>query len=327
MESQPHSTRLNEGNQISRVRGAASGSSMRRRALVLVLASVVIWSRIAWCDSLEAHLTAPHETLSLDEPVIASLLVRNTGGESTYLFLDHLGKRSVNVNVVDAEGDSHYVTANDARTCVDCLYFPASSDPFGSGEEVEVPLVLDRWHRFSTAGKYEVHVELQRQAVVDIFAVRPEQVEEDGAGIPFLPISDHEEAWLKEPVLRSNAVTINIGPRDEARLRKVAGDLLEAAEAGAYSAALALTRMVDPIAVPALADLIRLDGSYQVEALITIMQIGSPEAVDVLLHLEPSGDVLTREHIRGALREIALNPSADPVARRRAAKAIETARD
>ena len=319
--------RSNEGGQKRCGYGIAIGWPVRRRALVLVLLSVVIWSRIAWCGSLEMYLTGPHETLSLDEPVIASLLVRNTGGESTYLFLDHLGKRHVNVNVVDAEGNSHYETANDARTCVDCLYIPVGSDPFGSGEEVEVPLVLDRWHSFSATGRYEVYVELQRQAFVDIFAVRAEQVEEDRDGIPTLHVSDHDGAWLEEPVLRSNTVTINIGPRDEARLRRIASDLLEAAESGEYSAALALTRMVDPIAAPALADLIRLDGSYQVEALIAIMQTGSSEAVDSLLHLEPSGDVPTQAHVRNALRDIALNPSADPAARQRAAKAIEAARD
>ena len=287
---------------------------------------ITILSRIAWCDSLEVHLTAPHETLSSNEPVIASLLVRNTGGESAYLFLDHLGRRNVNVNVVDVERNSHYVTAEAAETCVDCGYFPIVRS-IGSGEEVEVSLVLDRWHRFNAVGKHEVYVEIQREAVVDIFTVFEERVEEDRDGIPFLQISDHDSSWLEEPVLRSNTVTINIGPRDEARLRTVAGDLLEAAEAGEYSAALALTLMVDPIAVPALADLIRLDESYQVEALIAIMQTGSPEAVDALLHLEPSGDVLTQAHVRNALRDIALNPSADPVARQRAATAIEVARD
>ena len=312
---------------MRRARGTASGWPMRRRALVIVLASVAIWGRIAWSDSLEVHLAASHETLSLNEPVIASLLVRNTGSESTYLFLDHLEKKHVNVNVVDVEGNSNYVTANAARTCVDCLYAPARSNPLGSGEKVEVPLVLDRWHRFNAVGKYEVYVELQREAVVDIFAVRAERVEEDRDGIPFLRISDHDGAWLEEPVLRSNAVTINIGPRDEARLRTVASDLLEAADAGEYSAAFALTWMIDPIAVPALADLIRLDGSYQVEALLAIMQTGSSEAVDALLQLDPSGDVLTRAHIHHALRDIATSPSADSVARQRAAKAIDAVRD
>lgn len=301
-------------------RTTATGWLTPRGALLLVLTSVAVGSRVSWCDSVELHLTALHEALSLNQPVLARISLRNTAADSAYLSLDANGRNHVNVNV-RAQGNSSYVTADDARTCVDCLYSPVARGVLGEGEEVLVPLVLDRWHRFEQQGEYEVYVELQRQAVVDIFEVRAEQVEERN-GAPYLQVSAEDVAWLEEPVMRSNTLTITIGPRDQGKLRSVANDLLSAAKARDYSAGHALAWMVDVVAVPALAELIDLEAEYEAEVYAGIMRTASPEAVDVLLGLSPPDGPLSWDRVRSGLERIASSASADPVARRAAEQAI-----
>lgn len=303
-----------------------AGRGTLRRRFLLVWTPLVVWCPVAWCHSIELDLAVPDEPLSLNEPLVATLVVRNTSGVGMYLDLDDSGRKYVNVNVVGPEGDSAYVTADAARACFDCMYTPlAPGNVLGGGVEVSGSLVLDMWHRFGIAGKYQIYVELQRQAVVDVFAAREELVEER-AGVPFLQVREEDVEWLEEPVVRSNAVTVAIGRRDETRLRTVAGDLLAAAKAGDYTARLALAWMIDVVAVPSLTALIGLDAGYGREVSAAIERTASSEAVDVLLLLgEPSG-ALARARVRHGLERIASNASIDPETRRRAEQAIERER-
>ena len=286
---------------------------------------IAVWCRVAWCGPIELHLAAPHETLSLNEPVIATLLVRNTAGESTYLELDAHGRQHVNVNVLHAKGDPLYVTADAARTCLIACTRPlargrvlgASEGSRGIAGAGQVAPFRCPWQVRSLRRTFK------GRRFVDIFAVRQEHVEELD-GVPSLMVSDEDVAWLEEAVVRSNTVTITIGSRDERRLRAVARDLLAAAEARDYSARFTLAWMMDSVAVPALAGLIGLDQGYRAEVSAAIERTASSDAVDVLLQLGTPNGPLGRTRVRHVLeRIISSRTSVDPAARKRAEEAIE----
>lgn len=300
-------------------RTASTGWLTSRGALLLALTSVAVWGRVSWCDAVELHLTVPQETLSLNQPVIAHLSVRNTSAESVYLNLDTAGHNHVNVHV-RAHGNSSHATADAARNCVECLSSPAAPrDGLGAGAEVSVRLVLNRWHRFVQQGEYEVYVELQTRALVDT-RIRADQMEERD-GVLVIYVSGEDGGWLEEPAVRSNPVTVTIGPRDEGRLRTLASELLAAAKARDYSARDALAWLVDPVAVPALAELAEL-GGMEDEVRAAIVRTATPEAVDVLLRLGPPDGPISQGFVIHCLESIAMNASASPVARRRADWAI-----
>ena len=266
---------------------------------------------------MEARLTVMQGTLSRNEPVVATLLVRNTSDSSTFLDLGPLGRQYVNVNAVDPFGGSRYVTAEDAKTCfAECLHGPIVRE-LAAGQEVAASIVLSRWSRFTAPGKYRVYVDVQRGAFVDPFEVWAERIEMPDGVTPGLHIASEDQAWLAEPALRSNTVTINVGARDEERLRTVAETLQDGAEERDYAAALALAWMVDPVAVPSLANLLRLGQGYSNEVLAAVARTGTSEALDVLLQLG-GADLIGGGEVRRRLRDIAQDPTADPAARQRA---------
>lgn len=277
-------------------------------------------------SAMELRLTVSQGPLSRNEPVVATLSLRNASDESVFLNLGRFGKRSVNVNVVGPQSDVRYVTAEDARTCfAECLHSPLGE--LGAGQEVAAHLLLGRWHRLTEPGRYKVHVELQRNAFVD---PRESPTDHGTMRDGVLYISAEHQAWLEEPVYRSNTVTIDIGARDERRLRTVAETLWDRAKEGDAAAQLTLVWMIDPVAVPWLDRLLRPPRdprrggfpTYAVEVLAAIERAATPEAVDVLTRLGAS-DVFMRDSVLRSLRKIAQDPTARPAARERAEVAIQ----
>ena len=161
-------------------------------------------------ESVQLDLSVAEGVRSLDGPILANLLVRNISDESVYLDMDVSGNSHVNLHVTAPDGEEVYVTADEARTCIDCLRTPPVAhgrlQPSG---EAAITLVLDRWYSFKLLGAYEIYVEIQRQALVDIFVARADKVTERD-GVPFLQVSEEDMAWLETPVLRSNAVAVHV---------------------------------------------------------------------------------------------------------------------
>ena len=295
---------------------------------MLMLIATPVWS---WAEGAggepELRLAGPREPLSLNEPVVALLSVTNAGDGGIHLSLDAFGRQHVNVNVVDPLGHPSYVTADEARTCFDCVYTPAAGtgrEVLDSGQTAVAALVLNRWSRFAATGDYEVYVEVHREALVDTFEALADQVTTQDDGTPFLRVSDEALLWLEEPVLRSNAITVSVGPRDEERLSTAASALLRRAERRDALAAMTLAWMVDLAALPALAQLVRLGpAQHRAEILAASIRTGSEEAVRLLLRLGDLDDpVLGHDRVRHGLRRISQSPSASTAARRRAEEAL-----
>ena len=267
------------------------------------------------------RLSLAADTLTRNEPVVASLLVRNTSDRSQYLDLGRFGLRSVNVNVTGPQGDSHYVSADEARTCFATCLHTSMVKELAAGEEVAAFVLLNRWQPFTAVGRYSVHVEVQRRAFVDQWEVWADRVEMGDGEARGLYTTSEDQAWLEEPVLRSNTVTVDVGPRDETRLRTVVETLWDRADEGDQAAALALAWMVDPVAVPVLARLVGLGDGRIIEVLAAATRAATPEAVDVLSQLG-AANLVRQDTVLPELRRIARDETAHPEARRRAEVAI-----
>ncbi len=276
----------------------------------------------AWADGVELRLSAETGVLSRGEPILTRLLVKDAAGGGSYLTLDSLGHMYVNVHVTDPQGNATYVTSEDARTCVDDCPMDFNSHTFASEGQVTVALVIDRWYAFRRPGRYEVYVELHREALVDPFVAFAEKVEEMN-GVPTLYTSAEDDAWLAEPAVRSNSVAVRVGRRDERRLRKVAAQWLESATRGDEGSASALTHMLDPAAAPALEGLFLHDRQHAgtfFHQLSNRRLPWTPEAVGLLLRLAETNTGQADDRAARELRQLASDPSVDRRIRDRIAR-------
>jgi hypothetical protein len=150
------------------------------------------------------------------------------------------------------------------------------------GSEYTQQLLLDDWLTFRVPGDYEVDLSLDAPFR---FA--------DGA-----PVSVDSRATLR----------YRVGPRDQVRLQRVCQRLASAAivsdnDFEAMSdAARALSRMVDPVAVPCIRDVLQATTRVDFVLMSGLIRVGTEDARRVLVEMSASADAERATLARDALR-------------------------
>jgi hypothetical protein len=168
-----------------------------------------------------------------------------------------------------------------------------SEEGFGSGGKMSLPagelysqpVLLNEWYDFEQAGDYDVQIALPG------------------------PIRTSKVTVINSPAQR---LRFHIAARDEARLRRTCELLVRPAiSAKQYeeqaNAALALSYVVDPVAVPFLREVL-LAGTVDNIVIAGLRRIGSGEAKAVLEEASRSSDAERAALARDAIRRISSRP-------------------
>lgn len=207
--------------------------------------------------------------LSLHEPVVVVLTVRNRSGESAGFDLGRNGKENLQFTIRTARGELMKV----ARVRVEeGIAFPGEVALAPAGVYSR-EIVLNEWYTFESPGRYLVDGQL-------------------------LAITN--EAGRME---------LEILPRDAARLRAVCERLAGRAinthvYDSASEAAQALSYVNDPVAIPFLKKVLEESFHGKKHAIEGLERIATSAAVDVLVKELKTGDETVRAQIIGALYDI-----------------------
>jgi len=254
----------------------------------LTAAGLLIAANGALCADEVPHVTAPviatfslrSDSVTLGEPVWIDYVVRNTTADSVTIQLGH--NRKANFRIV--------VTPPDRRS----IETPRlSSEGMGLIGRVLIPaahtyrqeLLLDEWYDVDAPGQYEIAIGLGDEAPQ---VLRLQVLERDPVKL---------EAVAK--ALHNQALSPDVETADRA--------------------ALALSSIDDPIAVPFLANLL---SRKQPLAARGLGRIGTPEAIDALLANLPEPHIAVHSAVRAELMMLRDTVS-DPVMRRRIDAALE----
>ena len=226
-------------------------------------------------DGVTQSFRLVHDSLTLHEPVLVEFALRN--GSSQGIETDLGFNRKQNFSLTITTPDRHKVTAS-----------PIAAEGFGAvgqislrpGETYRQVLLLSERYNFETTGEYAVDVRL--------------------TGV--IKNSEKQAVASEAP----SEMKLTILPRDASRLTEVCTSLAETAIRGstyveARDAALALSYVRDPVAVPFLARTLRESKLVRSEAADGLARIATPEAVEVLNASSNSSDNELNAIARSAL--------------------------
>lgn len=268
---------------------------------VLVLIAVVDCTTGAVLNAQRPPVTvswsAALERISLGEPVVLNLSVRNESSSTAVLDLGQDFTQGLRVTVIKPDGTTVPTPVKEASNGFHAL----GTVQINPGETYTREFVIDEWYQFDSIGKYEVQASLRFPIAV--------------ANLSFIPTS-------------GTASTILIEPRDEAALRRRCDDLATRISMPRFVdddgyAARALSAVRDPVAVPYLIRALYSDFPYgrsiavraltkfstpeAIDGLIPIARAGGPDASLIRAHLLQTAQKLPdtdlRQHIYRALRE------------------------
>ena len=231
----------------------------------------------AGAGAIKANFSMPEKTVTLHEPVYVLLSINNASQEPISL---DLGK--------DREANFLFVVTDAAGRRVSVP--PRLGGGFGesghvlldAGGTYSQKLLLNKWYRPTRPGAYRVQVTL---------------------GPP------PQRARPGYPAWSSDLMSFRVLPRDPSRLAGVCQSLLDLALRSAdyrvsSGAAIDLSYIRDPIAVPYLSVLLAADKPVSSTAVAGLRRIATPEAVAVLTANLNARDPALRAQIRTALEEI-----------------------
>ncbi len=210
------------------------------------------------------------DTVTLHEPAFIQFLARNDCSYQAHIDLgyDRLAAFKFTITTPSERVDRPQLEMSEGISRI-------GSVPIDPGETYKQTLVLNRWIEPTETGQYRV------DAQVTLEILTPgERAQGDFA----------------------HSLTLQVLPRNPERLEKVANSLLEQAgsvrdKAQAMEAALALSYMDDPVAIPYLEKLLNRDSSLAGYASAGLERIATPDAVLILL-----GDVnSTNSEVRAAV--------------------------
>lgn len=233
--------------------------------------------------------------LTLHEPVVVRFSVQNNLAVPIQLDLGRDRKGSFLFTIVKPEGKTLELS-QPTREGISLLG-KLSVKP---GEVYEQDLLVNEWSDFPTPGTYVVKVKLSTPILTD-----------DGTSVP---------------ANNRGEIKLNIAPRNPERLKAVSSSLLEhIVKASSYeeaaAAALELSYVDDPIAVPSLEK--ALSSGRMVEPIVIsgLERLGNDEAVEVLISTLKNQNNETSELARSALANIAQKTS-DMVLKEKIRRAI-----
>ena len=242
--------------------------------LVYLLCAANGWAQ----DGVAPAFRPLSDSVTLHEPVLVEFTLRNGLGESIETDLGFNHKQNFAFTVI---------TPDRRRVSVP----PIAAEGFGETGRVSVQaggtyrqvLLFNERYSFDTPGSYEVEAKFTGSIQT--------------AG--------------KKPVQAPSASTIRVTilPRNPERLSEVCESLAERAVRGstyveARDAALALSYVNDPIAVPSLARVLREGKLVRTEAAEGLARIATPQAVEVLTASLNAGDSELQAIARSALGAI-----------------------
>lgn len=209
--------------------------------------------------SVSAKITPEQINVSLHEPVVALLTVKNELAKPLLVDLgdDRISNIAVNAVFPDGSETHSRVPLHQGLAGLGRVTLP-------SEQSYSQVLVLDTWLAFHEIGLYKLRIEILSPAVVS-----------DGNSTSILPLF----------------ATVKVGNRDEQRLTKLCTDLLQSlSNAKSYEdarrQAVLLSRVQDPIAVPFMQQAMN-ETSYPIQSIVVngLESVGTPEAVRALVDL------------------------------------------
>jgi hypothetical protein len=214
----------------------------------------------------------PKGSVSLNEPIYADLTIANPGGEERTVDLGLNGKSNIELTIRPPNGvvATHTLSGEGFGASGEVTLAPSSSH--------HEKLLLNEWYPFDQAGTYLVGLRVR-----------------DGSN----ELTTNGGA----------ALSLEVRPTDPLHLRHVADALADRAVNGSTyeerrEAANALSYMVNPAAIPALARVLR-DGSLVEEyAVMGLGRIGTPEAAAILTAAQNHRDPDIRAQVLSALRSL-----------------------
>jgi hypothetical protein len=228
-----------------------------------IVFAIVMISSGARCGSAFAVADDPGQSLlkiaarpfsvaySLGEPVFIDLQVVNPGSEPASVDLGGDGTTNLRVTITEPSGRSESVLLPSGGLK------RSGKHILGAHTTYTQRLILSEWHEFRDVGGYGVDVVLI-----------PEFGSKTAAPPP---------AYLH----------VSIGPRDESKLRAVAKAFADRAIDGhdvadRDAAALALSYVADPVAIPEMARVLASGSDAGLLLTVAIARLGGPAALDAL---------------------------------------------
>ncbi|MDR3675046.1 MAG: HEAT repeat domain-containing protein [Acidobacteriota bacterium] len=220
--------------------------------------------------------TRPNTTLN--EPIVVKMKVRNGLKENINVDLGLDRKSQLTLKIVEPNGIS-------TKPLQFSPHGLATSGKFSIGPEETYSheILLDEWYRPAQLGTYKVEVSLAKPLLTD--------------------------NGMKIDAKIAGEVTFRVGPRDEKvlkdRCRQLVDKVLHGQSDGERSeAALTLSYVVDPVAVPYLGNILKDGGDMGYFAVDGLVRIRNAQAVETLRSYLNAANPELKLRIEGGLFEI-----------------------
>ncbi|MGH9432522.1 MAG: hypothetical protein ACRD3T_13355 [Terriglobia bacterium] len=227
---------------------------------------------------VQVSFSIPQSTVTLNEPAYLLFVVRNGTGRETTVYLGKNNTAGFRFTITDSTGKITHAPQAGA----------AGAGAWGkvlvdAGRSYAQDLLVNEWYHFDKPGNYKIEVELIEHALRE-----PEKV---------------LRTWV------SGKMELTVLPRNPQRLDAVCRKLILTALSvsnypAASEAALALSYVQDPVALPYLGQLLAGGNSLSPTAIRGLVRIGTPQAVSILESHLATSDTLLRSLIRSAVEEI-----------------------
>lgn len=261
---------------------------------IVILAALIVLALVSFVELTAAQHTSEvtemasfsliSPTLSLHEPVLISFEVRNTLAEEIKLDLGADRKGAFRIGLTNPDGE----VMNGSPFGKEGIRFPGVVT-VSPGETFQRILLVNEWHKFPESGDYKIAVEIEA---------------------PIESSSGNAAELRKKSILK-----LEITERDPDKLRAVCIDLLDRILASgpeqSETAALALTYIKDPIAVPYLRTALASARRLEYQMIKALLSIGDVEAVRALISVLDSNQGEVKELARSALLKLE-SESTDP---------------
>jgi hypothetical protein len=229
-------------------------------------------------EGVDVSFTMTEASLSLHEPIFVEFSLHNSGAEVIRLDLGSNRERNF----------TFAITKDGARTAQARL---AEAGGMGRGGKISLSpnetyrqrLLLNKWYQIAEPGEYVVQARL-------VDSIHTE------SGVP-----------IKSP--DAQEIRVSVGSRDPERLGRVCAKLEEVTLGSSdyetrAEAALALSYVRDPVAVPHLGEVLKRGGVLRGVAIEGLVRVGTPEAVEILRSNLKTPDQELKVQIKAALEEI-----------------------
>jgi hypothetical protein len=253
---------------------------------VLLLASGVALcsacgGRPAPAEGVTIVFTIPESKVSLHEPVYIQFSIHNGLDEDVRFDMGLDGKHNFEFSVKKPDGSLIPIPSKPYPPYL--LGNPAERAPLAPGKTFTKKMLLNEWYQFPAPGRYVVEAKLGGQVQTV-----------SGTSVPSAPAQE---------------IRIQVTARDPERLKSVCEELrkgaMNANAREASKAALALSYVDDPIAVPILGRVLNESlPPGKLAAISGLARIGNPEAVQLLTSYSTKADPELKLQIENALSEI-----------------------